>query len=260
MVAAETAQLIDNLRQLVGRLERASQRPSVGTDIASLGFGLPEIDSALPCQGLTRGALHEVAGHGPDIEHGTAAALLIALLLARLRGPVLWVSERRDLFAPGLAGAGLKPGRVIHVEAGKSVLLAMEEGLRHPGLAGVVGEVGGKLGLAASRRLQLAAEASGVIAFVLRRSRQHDDPRLATPIAAVTRWRVGCLPSPPPAHAHGMLGLGPARWQLDLLRARGGNAATWIVEASDAKGRLRLAADTADRPAAPARRPRPAAA
>lgn len=256
-MATETAELIENLRQQVARLERPTQR----TGTAPLGFGLPEIDSALPGQGLARGALHEVAGSGPDIEHGAAAALLIAGLLARLRGPVLWVSDRRDLFAPGLAGTGLKPGGVIHVEAGKSVLLAMEEGLHHPGLAGVVGEIGGKLGLAASRRLQLAAEASGVIAFALRRSRRHDDPRLANPLAAVTRWRVASLPSPPPlAHAPRTQGIGPALWRLDLLRARGGEPATWIVEACDAKGRLRLATDLAHRPAAPAARPRHAAA
>ena len=63
-----------------------------------------------------------------------------------------------------------------------SVLLVMEEGLRHRGLAGVVGEVSGRMTLTASRRLQLAAEASGVVAFVLRRSRRHDDPALVATI------------------------------------------------------------------------------
>jgi len=48
------------------------------------------------------------------------------------------------------------------------VLLAMEEGLRHADLAAVVCEMSGRFGLTASRRLQLAAEASGVTAFALR--------------------------------------------------------------------------------------------
>ncbi len=48
------------------------------------------------------------------------------------------------------------------------MLLAMEEGLRHADLAAVVCEMSGRFGLTASRRLQLAAEASGVTAFALR--------------------------------------------------------------------------------------------
>ena len=185
----------------------------------------PSIDAALPAGGLTLGALHEAAGAGPDTEHGAAAALFVAGILARQPGPVLWVVEHADLFAPGLAGAGLHPDRVIYAEAGKpdAVLQAMEEGLRLPGLAGVVGEVGGRLTLTASRRLQLAAETSGTIAFALRRSRKHDDPALAEPSAAVTSWRLAALPSPPPLpHAPDTPGLGRQRWRLDLVRCRGG--------------------------------------
>ena len=78
---------------------------------------------------------------------------------------------------PVRAGARCRrpsPDRVIYAEAGKAAtaLLAMEEGLRHAGLAGVVGELSGRLTLTASRRLQLAAEQSGVTCFVLRRSRR----------------------------------------------------------------------------------------
>jgi protein ImuA len=212
---------------------------------------LPAIDRALPGGGLALGALHEVAGAGPEVEHAAAAALFAAGVLARLRGPVFWVLGQPDLFAPALAAVGLAPRRVVYVEAGKSVLLAMEEALRQPGLAGVVGEVG-KLGLTASRRLQLAAEASGAVAFVLRRSPRFDDPALAAPSAAVTRWRIAALPSAPPlAEAPDTPGLARARWQLDLVRARGAVPASFIVEAPDAKGRLALAADLADRPAAP---------
>src|SRR6185437_10967631 len=139
------------------------------------------------------------------------------------RGPVLWVLERPDLFAPGLAAAGLHPDRVIYAEAGKPALVlhCMEEGLRHRGLAGVVGEVGGRLGLTASRRLQLAAESSGVIAFALRRSRAFDQAAVSEPTAALTRWRIASLPSPPPLkHAPETPGLARPRWRLELVRCR----------------------------------------
>ncbi len=240
----------DTLERLRTRIARIERRP-VAHDLAVLRFGVPEIDGHLPGGGLLAGALHEAAGEGADIEHGAAAALLLAGLLAQRRGPVLWAMARADLFAPGLAAAGLHPDRVVYAEAGRDVLLVMEEALRHPGLAGVVGEVG-RLGLTASRRLQLAAEGSGVPAFALRRFREASNPALREPNAAATRWRVAALPSPPPiAHAPDVPGLARARWRLDLVRCRGGAPATWIVEACDATGRLALAADVSDRSAAP---------
>ncbi len=240
-------QPLDTLRARIARLER---RP-VPHAANMLRFGVPAIDSHLPGGGLLAGALHEVAGEGADLEHGAAASLLLAGLLAKQRGPVLWAVMRADLFAPALHAAGLHPDRVVFAEAGSAVLLVMEEALRHPGLAGVVGEVG-KMGLTASRRLQLAAEASGVTAFALRRFRQASDPALAEPNAAVTRWRVAALPSPPPLpHAPDVPGLARARWQLDLVRCRGGAPATWTVEACDAQGRLSLASDVSHRQAPP---------
>jgi protein ImuA len=128
----------------------------------------------------------------------------------------------------------------------------MEEGLRHRGLAGVVGEVSGRLTLTTSRRLQLAAETSGVIAIALRRSQSFDDPALAEPTAALTRWRIAALPSVPPvSHAPDTPGLSPARWRLDLTRCRGGEPHFWIVEACDSTGPLALVSDSADRQAAP---------
>ena len=124
----------------------------------------------------------------------------------------------------------------------------MEEGLRHAGLAGVVGEVA-RLSMTASRRLQLAAEASGVTAFVIRRWRTLQEAEaFGQPTAAMTRWRITALPSAPLP----VPGIGRARWRLELVRVRGGEGAVWDVEACDAQGRLAVPSDLADRPAAPA--------
>jgi protein ImuA len=235
------------LRQTLSRLERGA---ATKTSRATLPFGIDAIDHHLPDGGLRLGALHELADTGPAVEHATAAGLMVSGILARLDGPVLWVAERADLFAPALAQVGLLPDRVLFVNAPRGVLLAMEEGLRHGGFAGVVGEVR-RLDATASRRLQLAAESAGVTAFALRRSRYARDPALAAPIAAVTRWRIARLPSGPPVpHAPWVRGLAPAWWRLDLIRCRGADPASWTVEACDATGRLRLAADVADRPVA----------
>src|ERR1700722_18241028 len=179
-----------DLRERIARIERAHGR-TAATPV--LPFGLTTIDGVLPGGGLALAALHEAASSGPDTEHAAAATLFVAGILSRLAGPVLWVQQQPDLFAPGVAGVGLQPDRILFAEAGKSVLAAMEEGLRHPGLCAVVAELEGRLSLVASRRLQLAAEQAGILAVLIRRSRGFDDPALTQPSAAVTRWRIGVL-------------------------------------------------------------------
>jgi protein ImuA len=233
------------LRQDIARLEGAVLATGAGEkrhNLAVLPLGVEVVDVHLPAGGLALSCLHEVAAAGPEVEHGAAASLFVAGLVARMAGMVLWVIEQHDLFAPALAAAGLHPDRLIIAEAGKSVLLVMEEGLRHRGLAAVVGEVHGRLGLTASRRLQLAAEAGGVTGFALRRVARGDDPVLSEANAAVTRWRISALPSAPVIpHAPDVPGLGRARWQVELLRCRGGEPSSWIMEAVDAAGRLGMA-------------------
>lgn len=220
---------------------------------AVLPFGLCVIDDALPWGGLPLAALHEVEGAGGDGEDG-AAATFLAGILARLAParPVLWCLQSPDLHAPGLALAGLAAQRLLLVRAPneRELLWAMEEGLRSPVLAAVVGEVE-TLSITASRRLQLAAEASGVTGFVL-----HRGDAMAAASAAVTRWRVAAVPCAPIA---GEPGIGRPRWRLELLRCRGGMPAAWEVEAGDADrhngqhngtaGHGALSAVLADRPA-----------
>lgn len=222
--------------------ERARVHRRRAAPAGAIGFGVAPIDHALPGGGIARGALHEVAG-SPALGDDAAATIFIAGILARADGPVLWCLRWRDLFAPALAQAGLTTGRIIFVEAGSdtNVLLAMEECLRHAGLAGVVGELG-RLSLTASRRLQLAAERSGVPAFVFRRALPLDAGQGGS--AATTRWRVRAAPSEP----FGIASLGRARWSVALTRARGAEPRHWIVEACDAQGRVALPADLVDRP------------
>lgn len=230
--------VIADLRSRIAAIE------GVGHRHAAVPFGIGTIDGQLPGGGLLTGALHEVAG-STALCDDASATIFLAGILARIEGPVFWCLRWRDLFAPALDLAGLHPDRVIHVEAGSdtNVLLAMEECLRHPGLAGVVGEVA-KISTTASKRLQLAAEGSGVTAFVFRRASPLDSMVEGT--AAVTRWRVLAAPSAP----LGIPSLGRPRWDVQLERVRGGEPKSWIVEACDAQGRLALPAKLVDRPAA----------
>ena len=239
------------LKERVGRLAGGS----LG-EHGLLPFGVPAMDAALPGGGLARGVLHELRGLGGDEEDGAAATGFLAGILARLAPPqpVLWCLTADDLYGPGLAARGLTPRRILSVRArdDRTVLEAMEDGLKVPALAAVVGEVGA-LPLTASRRLQLAAATSGVTAFVLRRWRSGTwaTAERSAPVAATTRWQVSALSSRP---VDGEPGIGRLLWQVELLRCRGGVPAQWIVEACDATGHVALAAELADRAPAPAER------
>ncbi len=236
-----------DLRRRIRDLEAGQRKHRAGV----LPFGLGNLDEVLPEGGLALGALHEMGADGQGMAHEAAAMLFAAGIAARLDGPILWALRAPDLFAPGLAGTGLHPDRVIYAEAGaevgddRTVLLVMEEGLRHGGLAAVVGEVS-RLSLTASRRLQLAAEKSGVLALALRRHAGREPAGRIQPNAAYSRWRIAALPSAPLS----VPGLGRARWRVELARCRGGQPASWELEACDAQGRLAVPAALADRPAA----------
>ena len=223
------------LRQQLAMLERGGRTEAV------LPFGVPAIDVGLPAGGLPLGALHEIEG---DDEDGAAATGFLAGVLARLtpERPVLWCLVRPDLYAPGLLRHGFQTQRLILVRASndRDILWAIEEGLRSAALAAVVGEISA-LPMIASRRLQLAAEASGVTGFAL-----HRRSEAATASAAVTRWRIGAVPG---ALKSGEPGVGQPQWRVDLARCRGGRPGSWVVEACDATGLVSLPATVADRPA-----------
>jgi protein ImuA len=232
-------EVIDDLRRQIERLGGAHGARK------SLPFGVPALDRHLPGRGLTLGSLHEVIEDGSASEFAGTATFFAAGIAARLKGPVLWCLTRRDLFAPSLMQVGLHPDRVIFAETCRDaeVLSLIEEGLHQKGLGAVIGEVS-RLGLTASRRLQVAAEASGVPALVIRRwwtVAQKDLTKL--PTAASTRWRV----SPVPSEVVPAGGLKRGRWQVELVRCRGAEPRSWILEACDAQGRLTLPANLADR-------------
>jgi protein ImuA len=114
----------------------------------------------------------------------------------------------------------------------------MEEGLHCARLAAVVGELDA-LERGPGRRLQLAAEASGVTAFALRRGLRPARPAQAAASAAVTRWRVEAE-----SFAE------RPRWRVELLRCRGAAPGQWYLEWNDATGGFAMAAALRDRPPA----------
>ena len=177
---------------------RAQVQNIEGTGCASstsvLPFGIADVDARIAGGGLAAAALHDVAAASAELADDAAATLFLAALAgARCRTgetagrTVLWALPRRDLFAPGLACAGLPPDRLLYAEcrSDEEVLAVMEEGLRHGGLAAVVGEVK-SCAMAAGRRLQLAAEEGATLALMLRRWRKAGRDPLGQPSPTIT--------------------------------------------------------------------------
>ncbi len=229
-----------SLREKIRRLERAHSIQHAGKTAVPLG--LPAIDALLPEGGLLTGALHEVeAGPSPSgrvaAHDGAAlgfAAHLMGRFAARTPGTLLWCRRPSGVFdappyAPALA-ASFDPARLLMVTARRDedVFWAMEEGLRCPGIAAVLGETRAA-DATSGRRLSLAAEKSGVPALLLR-------PQPAPPQSVcVTRWRIASAPS---RSTPGLHDVGAARWRLDLRRNRFGAPSiaeipSWLVEWND---------------------------
>ena len=233
------------LRAAVRTIEQNGRADGRGT----VPFGLDAVDGRLAGGGLAMAALHEAAAASGAPGDMAAATLFVAAIAARFSrgegdGQVLWALTGPGLFAPGLAGAGLTGDRVFFAACrdDAEALAAMEDALRHGGLAAVVGEIS-RIDQASLRRLQLAAEDGGSAALLLRRWHRRGGDPLAAPSSAVTRWRIGCAPSAAPPYP----GIGRARWHVDLVRQRGGPPFHWLLEAPDGEARLALPAGPRDR-------------
>lgn len=220
---------LESLKARIAGLERVCAGES-GSEPAGLArTGHAGIDAALG-GGLMRARLHEIFAFEAD-DAGCATGFVAALAL-RLGGTLVWLregeAEKRggQLHAPGLVEIGLSPAQVIlgTLPDALAVLRAAADVTRCPDVGVAVVELWRDpraFDLTASRRLALAAEASGVTVIALRIA------ATPAPSAAQTRWQVAAAPSlPMEANAPGH----PA-WRIELLRQRGRPAGSaWRVE------------------------------
>ena len=246
----------ESLWRTIRRVEEGGSSPG-----PHLPVGAAEIDRVLPGGGLRLGCVHEVVGD-------EAATGFCAILLARcLRGTkddragpaLLWLSRGSDLYAPGLVRYGVGAGRLLVVSGLKrdeDVHWAMEEALRCPAVGAVVAETG-RVGLAASRRLMLAAEGKEVLGLSLSRGSCVGTRRGTGVRSAFSRWRVTAVqagnrarqPRSPwevcPRAPSGRTGWSgeatlphrsadsSARWLVQLLHCRGGRPGEWLARWAD---------------------------
>jgi protein ImuA len=224
-------------------------------------FGVRALDDRLASRGLRAGALHEVSARRCSLADDAAATLFLAGVAAReargVGGPVIWASCRSDLYAPGLAQAGLLSADVIHAQPrdDQELLAVVEDAVRDGTPSAVVAEAS-RVSMVATRRLQLVAADADVPVLLLRRRRGRAADPLLEPSAAWTRWRIGVAPSERLAVA----GVARARWSIEVARQRGGEPFSLIVEACDETGRLAVPAALGRGAAETARTARTAAA
>jgi protein ImuA len=191
-------------------------------------------DHALAFAAATAPGLHEIyAVASADGAAATGFALgLVRLRLGRCEQPLIWVrqdmlqAEGGHIYPPGLQGFGIAPWLVTCVRArdGLGVLQAGLEASRCAGLAAVLADLWGVVktyDLTASRRLTLAAKASGTPLFLLRHVAE------TMPSAADTRWQVRSHRS----RKRAANAPGPPAFEVRLLRQRGGrDGQVWCVE------------------------------
>jgi protein ImuA len=211
------------LKRQLEQLERTSVNAGVKAGACRFSLGHAALDQRLG-GGLAAGALHELCSDQPgDHASASAFALMLACRAAGQDKPILWVREDKGarfhggLYAPGMVDLGVDPDRIILIQAPDTLacLRVAADILGCMALGAVVIEPWGeakKLDLTASRKLVLAAEASGVAAFVLR------EGTTSFASAASTRWTVAAAPSA------ALLGDAPGHptLALSLTRHRGG--------------------------------------
>tara|TARA_R110000868_G_scaffold125939_3_gene332333 strand:+ start:130 stop:999 length:870 start_codon:yes stop_codon:yes gene_type:complete len=247
---ARKAEKITELRRQIadfgavsGSVEEAETGPQV------IDLGTSGMAAMLSGGGLACGALHEVrASDYRDMSASISFAAALAVLCARTfpGAPILWCEGSQSpfdvgrLYGPGLAAFGLDPARLILVSPSSAVdlLWTMEEALRLGVFAAVIGEIDGRaaaLTLTATRRLHLAAEASGRPALLLT---GHSS---AGTSATATRWCVTSSPSRTLSNNASLVGR--IGWRIRLERCRASQTGT-LTAASDRAWRVEWDAHT----------------
>jgi protein ImuA len=219
----------NTLAVLRGSIERI-EAPGEAYRPDRVTLGHADADATLQ-GGLAVGAMHEVFAEG---RQSATATGFIAGLAGRVtaRRPLLWVRqdfteiESGALSMSGLTELGLDPRCLVTVRAADvdTALRTAADALACDALGAVVLEVWGdarQLDLVASRKLTLAAQASGVTGLLLRVGAE------PMPSTAETRWIVRAAHSPPSASLNAW---GAPVFDAQLVRNRHGPVGRWIME------------------------------
>jgi protein ImuA len=226
MIGART----NTLASLRGSIERIEAHGEAYSP-RRVALGHADADATLQ-GGLALGAMHEVfadAGRQSAVATGFVAGLAGR---ASARRPLVWIRqdfteiESGAVSMSGLSELGLDPRLVVTVRAADVdvALRTAADALACDAVGVVVLEVWGEarqLDLVASRKLTLAAQASGVTGLLLRMAAEPQ------PSTAETRWIVRAAHSSPAAPWSAW---GAPVFDAQLVRNRHGPVGRWIME------------------------------
>jgi protein ImuA len=233
------------LRELTDRIRAAEVHAPAAEGSHAVQTGWASVDRALPEHGLRRGATHELLGCACDPTTARRMAdwdpplvLLtrLAAFAAGAEGWTIWIGPR--VWSRSASTTTLQRSLFVDPPDAGARDWALDAALRCPGLTVVADGTG--LDAAASRRIQLAAEAGGSVGLVAR------PPWDAGEITfAWTRWTVTHAP-----HAGESL---TSRWNIKLVRCKGMqrlDSHHWTIERNTRGGVVALSPEVADRPGA----------
>src|SRR6202030_4874537 len=220
------------LATLRGSIERIEAHGDACTP-GKIALGHADADATLQ-GGLARGAMHEVftdAGRQSATATGFVAGLAGRVAVRR---PLVWIRqdfteiESGAVSMSGLAELGLDPRLLVTVRAAdvEVALRTAADALACDAVGVVVLEIWGEarqFDLVASRKLTLAAQASGVTGLLLRMAAEPQ------PSTAETRWIVRAAHSPP-LSAWGAAVFDAPLLDAQLVRNRHGPVGRWIME------------------------------
>jgi protein ImuA len=223
-----------NRQEKLAELRHFLSRYGLPHDRPAVPLGVGGADEALG-GGLRPGAQHEIFAEDWGAS-GFAACLAIR---AMGKKPLFWIRtdyaamEYGALSATGFLELGGDPEKLLLLRAAhaEDALSAAADILACPHMGVVVLELDGQaraLDLAASRRLGLIAEESGVTLLILREGAD------ARPSAAATRWQVQSVNA-----RAGDDDWGSPRFRATLTRHRLGGLGEWIMEWNPQDGSFR---------------------
>ncbi|WP_026607132.1 ImuA family protein [Methylocapsa acidiphila] len=225
------------LRRKIAGIEAGGLDPEgIEADAAQVSLG-ENCSLDRPLQGgLRRGALHEIApARADDAAAASGFALALSARFAAQAAPpqsnIVWIIEdfagveNGAPYGPGLALSGVDPARLlfVHTLNAKDSLWTMEEALKCRAAAAVIAEIWSlekAYGLAASRRLVLAAQKSGTPGLMLAAGMARRADLFSS--SAQTRFEILTRPSLHAPSARGMPLPGPACWSVRIVKARAG--------------------------------------
>lgn len=239
------------LEELRHRMSEAGGGHGPAARDAHLATGVEPLDAALPGGGLPAGALTEIFYNSTS--PGGAASLACIAARAAARATtftngrdftngrfVAWI-DTDEFYPPAAAALGLDPEKLfmIHPRDPGEALWTFEQTARSRAIAASILLITNTT-IAVTRRLQLAAEAGGGLALLLRSAAGAGHPSAAS---VRLRAQARAAPAATPAAV-----LPPQRIEIEILKIRGTlSSNNFLIEIDHASGDVRGAAAAADR-------------